>query len=433
MDLATLSELIASTLHLPSVSTGPAPAAAPKPRATVRLCQRDPTAFWQQWLSTWRQEGSAIALADPDWPEDWSRQLLRLTDSFSSSNHHTHPQEGPAVLIPTGGSSGLPRFCIHDASTLLAAARGFAKAWAKKEPLHCVSFLPPYTVGGLLPVLRAAVQNETHPQSPRARAAYAHYRDPASLANTQLPLPQSCLSVVPTQLRRMIAQPDWIPLLRSAKAIFVGGAACPPDLLQQARHLRLPLSLAYGSTETAAMVASSKPQDFLAGANHCGLPLPHVRLLTNPSGCLMVQSPANLRAYLPHQEPFTRDPFLTSDFAAFAHQGHLILHGRADRVLISGGKNIHPETVEQAALQTGTVTDAAASPAPHPEWGQVIHLEVVPQQPNAFDSKAFSQQLRQLLPRSALPKAIHVVDHIQRHPVTGKTRPRHSRPRHSSS
>lgn len=426
MDLESLPGLIASALGLPEASAPPPTAPTNGPSAVPAfLRQSDPLRFWQNLLAEWPHR-HAVAFADPHWPAQWFNQLQDslkklsppLLDGIAGPN-----SPRPRLLIPTSGSSGLPRFCIHDPETVTAAANAFAAAWAGHQPLHAVSFLPPYHIGGFMPVLRAAVQNHPSLQaSPRGRARYADYRQPASLAACPFPLARTCLSVVPTQLRRMIDQPDWIPLLQSVYAIFVGGAACPPDLQQRARQLRLPLALAYGATETAAMVSLSLPADFLAGADHCGKPLPHVSLHLDPDQRLLVQSPANLRQYWPPKDPFSRTPFPTSDIAHLNPAGHLSLRGRADQVLISGGKKIHPHTVETAALQSGFLHDVAALTVPHPEWGQVIHLKVVPKVPSAFQSQNLLAHLRQTLPAYAVPKAILPVPEIPRHPVTGKRR-----------
>lgn len=428
MDLQPLPGLISSALGLPHAAPPPPSASAGGPTPVPAfLCQSDPLPFWQNLLAEWPHR-HAVAFADPHWPADWFHQLQDslknlsppVLDGLAGPN-----SPRPRLLIPTSGSSGLPRFCIHDPQTVTAAARAFATSWAGHQPLHAVSFLPPYHIGGFMPVLRAAVQNHPSLQvSPRAKARYADYRQPASLAACPFPLARTCLSVVPTQLHRMLQQPEWIPLLQSVHAIFVGGAACPPDLRQRARRLRLPLALAYGATETAAMVSLSRPADFLAGADHCGKPLPHVSLHLDSDQRLLVQSPANLRQYWPPRDSFSRSPFLTSDVAWLDPEGRLSLRGRADQVLISGGKKIHPHTVEAAALQSGFLHDVAALTVPHPDWGQVLHLKVVPRDPAAFQAQSENllAHLRQTLPAYALPKAILPVPEIPRHPVTGKRR-----------
>ena len=60
------------------------------------------------------------------------------------------------------------------------------------------------------------------------------------------------LSLVPTQLQRLLAAPAAVAWLRGFKVIFVGGGPVWPELAAAAARAGLRLSLSYGMTETAA-------------------------------------------------------------------------------------------------------------------------------------------------------------------------------------
>ena len=96
------------------------------------------------------------------------------------------------------------------------------------------------------------------------------------------------LSLVPTQLRRLLADPYGRSWLGEMAVIWVGGAALPTDLADQSRDLGIRLAPCYGATETAAMVTAQAPLDFLDGTGGCGRPLDGVRLRLNQQGALAV-------------------------------------------------------------------------------------------------------------------------------------------------
>ena len=90
-------------------------------------------------------------------------------------------------------------------------------------------------------------------------------------------------------------------------------------------------------------------------------------------------------------------------------KGHIEIRGRADRVIITGGELIHPETVEEAARATDMITAAQCRGVEDPEWGQRVELAVVPRYDD-FSEKRLSSCLSQKLPPFAIPKRIHRVD-----------------------
>lgn len=359
----------------------------------VVLGTPDPLAFWSGFLGA-VEAGASVVLMDPHWPQAWVGELggkLKNTEALPS---------GPAILVPTSGSTGLPKFCIHSLDTLFAAARGFAERFGKRGLVHAVNVLPRNHIGGLMPVLRAAVAG--------GRVRFADYRDTGSIREAGFPLSGASISVVPTQLRRMAGDEEAVDALKRFGAVFTGGAACPPDLLDFARRKGIPLSPCYGSTETAAMVTALEPEAFLAGANGAGTALPHARIELDAAGRVLVRAASNLLGYFPERAGFCRDPYATGDTGRLDEAGNLHISGRLDRVIITGGKKVHPELVEAAAMATGLVRKARCTGVPDPDWGTRVELEVVPEVPSAFDEARLRQALALHLPRYALPRLIHL-------------------------
>jgi O-succinylbenzoic acid--CoA ligase len=173
------------------------------------------------------------------------------------------------ILIPTGGTGGRVRWAVHTWATLAVAARGLAK-FLKVDGCTHVSLLPSWHIGGLMPLVRALETNGTLWLEDWKRLETGH--PPAT------PPERAIVSLVPTQLQRVLKHRRVVAWLRQSRAILIGGAAPLPGLLERARELHLPVALAYGMTETAAVVAAQTPADFLAGQPPTVRPLSHAKI-----------------------------------------------------------------------------------------------------------------------------------------------------------
>jgi O-succinylbenzoic acid--CoA ligase len=288
---------------------------------------------------------------------------------------------GPAVVVGSGGSAGGRRWVQLGVAGLEAAADGLGQ-WLQEQgvdPASCLWLdpLPPYHVSGLMPWLRARRLGG------RLRwLAPALLRDPAALADA-CPLPAdqpALLSLVPTQLRRLLehrAGEDW---LRCCRVIWVGGAALPQDLAECCRRLELPLSPCYGSSETGAMVTALAPARFLAGESGCGAALPHAQLRIDPaSGAVQVRAASlALGEHVAGRfQPLPLDEgwWSSGDLGRWGEAGGLELLGRGDGAINSGGETVFPEQVElrltAAARDAGLpLRHLLLLAEPDPLWGE---------------------------------------------------------------
>ncbi len=68
--------------------------------------------------------------------------------------------------------------------------------------------------------------------------------------------------------------------------------------------------------------------------------------------------------------------YATSDAGHFEGE-KLIVDGRIDDIVITGGENVSLTAIERVILQTFPDIQVAAFAVPHPEWGQAIHCALV--------------------------------------------------------
>ncbi len=298
------------------------------------------------------------------------------------------PASGPAVVLGTGGSSGGRRWCVQPLAHLKVAVAGTAQ-WLqalKLEPAQLELFnpLPLHHVSGLMPLLRARAWGaELRWLSP------AWMREPEQLLAEAFPgdPDRAVLSLVPTQLQRLLDGPAGIRWLERFALIWVGGAALPAAQAQRCRDLGIRLAPCYGSTETGAMVMALSPQQFLAGLDGCGAALPHVQLrLEAGSGALQIKTASLALGLLQQGElqplPLDQGWWSSGDRAQLGPEGWQLL-GRLDGAIQSGGETVFPEQVERRLLELAraqglAVEDLLVLPEPDLHWGERLVALVKP-------------------------------------------------------
>lgn len=304
------------------------------------------------------ERGPYVFLRDPHWsPADLAsvEPLMQCAVTLPAT-------EFGWLCIRTGGSGGGVKFARHDERTLGAAIDGFCRHFELSR-VDAVGVLPPWHVSGLMARLRCF-------------ATGGEYIDCEwkALESGQRPvLPTSgnwVLSLVPTQLQRLIGSPDALRWLRGFRHIFLGGGPVWPELAAAAAAANLPVSLSYGMTETAAMITAQPPGEFLAGERSAGSVLPHGNVKITAEGRIVVSGASLFAGYFPGLR--TDPEFVTQDLGRIDGAGRLHLLGRADAVIITGGKKVQPAEVEAALRASGEFDDIAVVGEPDLEWGEVV-------------------------------------------------------------
>jgi O-succinylbenzoic acid--CoA ligase len=186
------------------------------------------------------------------------------------------------------------------------------------------------------------------------------------------------LSLVPTQLQRLIESAEGRRWLACFALIWVGGAALPPALAERCRRQRLRMAPCYGSTETGAMVTALAPQAFLAGAVGCGPALPHAQLRLAADGALEIRASSLAAGCLVagcfQPLPLRGGWWASGDRAAFTPEG-LQWQGRLDGAISSGGETVFPEQVQAQLLERAAAVGLPLEallvlPEADPLWGE---------------------------------------------------------------
>lgn len=351
----------------------------------LALSVRDPRRLLG-WLALGLRGGHTVFLCNPDWsPSQWAqaRAAMQAHWFVDESGVTACPLDadgvrldvppGPWICIPTGGSTGGVRFVAHRFENLRAVAEAFSETLP--DAGSSLVTLPPFHVSGLMPVFRSWAAG--------GRLRFADVR----AINSGRPVAEDpdglCLSLVPTQLARLVPNPDAVAWLRRFHVILLGGAATPAPLVAACRAARLPIAPCYGMTETAAFACLLPPVEFLSGVDGVGRPLARCKLRIDAAklgepGIVCLSSPGLCHGYWPDVRAGQFTEWRTSDLGIVPADGSLRLLGRADRLINSGGEKTNPADVEAAAWATGLVRDVHAYGEPDPEWGAIVCLDWVP-------------------------------------------------------
>ena len=314
------------------------------------------------------QHGGVLALAAPQ-EEPLLRQALAPL-----------PLPGPALVLGTGGSSGGRRWCVQPLAHLQASVAGCGQ-WLGAiglETGRCQLFnpLPLHHISGLMPLLRSASWGAGHRAlAPELLRQPARLRAEASPAAADGP---ALLSLVPTQLQRLLDDADGRRWLEAFALIWVGGASLPAALAARCRALGLRLAPCYGSTETGSMVAALAPEAFLAGVPGCGPALPHAQLRTAADGTLEIRAASLAAGFLAagcfEPLPLADGWWRSGDGALLTAQG-LQWRGRLDGAINSGGETVFPEQVRERLLELAAnaglpVQELLLLPQADARWGE---------------------------------------------------------------
>lgn len=360
----------------------PSGAAAPAVRGAVVIAEREPSRF-QVAFAAAAASGANVFLADSAWGATQRAELDRILQH--ATQYPTPPAARPSagfepdecsdrcsdlasagergwLMIPSGGTGGRLKFARHDQATIAAAVRGFCAHFQIRR-VNAVGVLPLHHVSGFMAWMRCVLTDGEY-------VAWDWKQLERGITPARFADGEGVISLVPTQLQRLLATPATVEWLRGFRAIFVGGGPAWSSLLDAAAAARLRIAPSYGMTETAAMVAALRPDEFLAGERSAGTALPHADLAITRDGIIRVGGESIFRGYFP--DWCVARAFETEDLGTIDAAGHLTILGRRDAMIITGGKKVNAAEVEQALRASGEFADVAIIGIPDSEWGEIV-------------------------------------------------------------
>ncbi|MDK8346684.1 AMP-binding protein [Brevibacterium sp. UMB1308A] len=317
-------------------------------------------------------------------------ELTAVTDPATTPAATPGATPETALVVYTSGSTGVPKAVALSALALTASARSTERFL--HGPGQWLLALPHTHIAGAQVILRS-LQAGTEPVVHTGAFSADSFAQAAQKLTGDLPL---YVSLVPTQLVRILQSPRATEVARRFATILLGGAAISPALLERAHDAGLNIVRTYGMSETGG------------GCVYDGVPFDAVTLKLDDQSRVMISGPVLANGYVrieprdpsghgavgstgsggpltiaPIDHPagavppgapsgFYGDTFLTSDLGSMT-DGVLSILGRADDVFISGGVNVSPLRVENAALRELEplgVAEVVLTSLPDPEFGE---------------------------------------------------------------
>ena len=369
----------------------------------------------------------------------YSFHQLLAKQSSQSFNGQLPEQNSIASYFHTGGTTGLPKLAKHSQlNELTNAAQVNLISPVTSEDTVLVG-LPIFHVNAAIATGLAAVMEGTT----TLLAGPAGYRT-SNIMNDIFDMIEhfnvGFLTGVPTVYAALVeslaSNPHYKNKLSSMKLAICGAAPLSQELGKKFEQLSgVPLIEGYGLTETSA-VATLMPTKPLISEQAVGLTIPGMTIKianidedgqlisfceTGEAGEILVHGNNVFPGYLDDshneqlwiQDQDDKRYVRTGDLGRFDQHGYLSLAGRKKELIIRGGHNIDPKSIEDVAAGHKDVLLAAAVGRPDKYAGEVPVLYVTLVQGSQLTEAELSLYMAEnISERAANPKATIILDEM---------------------
>ena len=322
--------------------------------------------------------------------------------------------EGPALLLQSSGTTGLPKIVHRDAASLDAVAAQMVEATriiASDRLLSCVPLAHSYGLEhGLLAPLWAGVT--------------IHLANGFDLDQVRSTVANARITVFPSvpSVYEMLAnlhEPER--RFSSLRLAYSAGGALPDSIFERLRdRCGITVGQLYGATEIGS-VTFAHPDDPRFNAASVGLPMRGVELQIDADGQLFVRAASMMSGYMREDSTITPDGFFpTGDLARLDNHGNLFITGRLKLLIDVGGLKVNPLEVEQALAEHPGVAACVVVPMRLSETVSRLKAILTPLDPaNPPTLESLRTFAKEQLSMHKVPRVFEVRDSLPRS-TTGK-------------
>ncbi|WP_051178212.1 acyl-CoA synthetase [Nocardia concava] len=370
--------------------------------------------------------------------------LDTLAAEQDSSRFHGEPPKASdlAALFHTGGTTGVPKLAAHRHSGEVSNAWMIAANSLLDEGSVVFAALPLFHVNALVVTLLAPLFRG----QPVVWAGPLGYRDftlYAEFWNIVAHYRIATMSAVPT-VYAVLAQCPIETDITSLRYAMVGASPLPLAVRENFQlHTGVTLVEGYGLTEATCASARSFPDAPRPGAVGQRMPYQQVAVVrttedgvwetlpAGETGVLVISGPTVFAGYVTGRDEHGHrldglgtvvDGWLsTGDLAHIDDEGFIHLHGRAKDLIIRGGHNIDPATIEDALLSHPQVSAAGAVGRPDVHSGEVpVAYVALTAGTEVTEDELVAWAAERVHERAAAPKTVTILDAL---PVTDVGKP----------
>jgi fatty-acyl-CoA synthase len=381
-------------------------------------------------------EGGVAAVSGRLSVHDFTESIARQHTDILIGGRTIRPAD-PSSYFCTGGTTGLPKIAMRTHANEVANAwsvgQVFGHAVTTSKTLFCG--LPLFHVNaalvtGLLPFSRGAHVLLGTPDGYRGEGVVPRFWELVERHKINF------FSGVPTVYAALLQQPTQGRDLRSLEYGLCGAAPMPAELMRNFQETTgLKVLEGYGLTE-ATCVSTCNPPGGERRIGSIGLRVPlqpmkavvlddagaYVRdCIVDEVGVLVIRGPNLFAGYKTPEH--NREVWVeagddarwlnTGDLGRQDKDGYFYLTGRRKELIIRGGHNIDPASIEEPLHQHPAVQIVAAVGKPDAHAGEVpvAYVQLKPGA-RATEAELMSFIERRIGERAALPKAIRIVESI---------------------
>ena len=287
-----------------------------------------------------------------------------------------------SIILPTGGTTGLPKAVPRTHNDYIASVEYHTKAWEMTSDDVVLTAAPVGHAQAIHNGVGGAFFN------------YATYvltdsTDPEDICKVIDREKVTAFPTVPALIQRIVSLPNLKEYnLASLKKLYGGGAPSTPELVRSIyEKLGCTFTNALGSSEGPASVTRSGA-DLDTICNTVGLkdcPYAQVRIIDlygqevppNKEGELITKGPNIFSGYFKspeeNREVFTRDGFFrTGDLAKMDESGTLTITGRIKETILRGGETLSAIGIERLIGSHPSVAEVAVIGMPDKVLGERI-------------------------------------------------------------
>lgn len=317
------------------------------------------------------------------------REISALLHDWNAAESEPAP-----ILVESSGSTGLPKRVVLSRGAMRASASATHDRLG--GPGQWMLSLPPSHVAGTQVLFRSVLA--------RTEPTVRDEHDDLATAVAAMTGARRYVSLVPTQLTRLLASGSDTDALRRFDAILVGGASVDRGLRACAERAGLTVVATYGMSETCG------------GCVYDGVPLDGVAVALSSGGQVRIAGPVLFDGY-DGQPDVTAEVLVdgwyhTSDVGRIDQDGRLQLLGRIDDVVISGGVNVPTPAVAARLNEHHALVSVEVVGVPDDDWGRRVVAVVVPTTSGAPSLEELRDFVGTTLPRTWAPRDVVVVDEI---------------------
>lgn len=367
-------------------------------------------------------------------PDHLNIQTLDFNQALEEQPEMSLPDEIPihptdtAIYFHTGGTTGKPKIAMLSHASVSFVAQVYADFNHHHGPSASLNALPLFHVFGTIAASLAVflqgrcvvMMTPTGFRNPNVVKNWWHFVEYFKVA---------WFATVPTIMNALLEIPVGNHNIDCLKYVNSGSAPLSVSLKNTfARKFNVTVVSGYGMTESSCLISRCL-YGYDTPADTVGLRIPYTQIITakiigntiehicepGDPGVVLVKGPNMFKGYLNPSENkkawIASDWFNTGDIGILDKDQYLQLTGRAKDLIIRGGHNIDPQSIEIPLEKHPAVSQAIAVGQPDAHAGEIPIVYVCLKAGHCATEDELLSYCRQHIPESAaVPKRVILLD-----------------------